>query len=320
MKFQNAILSTIGLTVSASMAMAQANPPAPPQDPNKTFTITTKYVAGDLLKYKMKMNMNMEMKGKDGTSPIPAMDMVTSMVMRMTTLKANPDGSALIESKVTDGETSVMGQTQAIPATPATQMEVSKDGVVKLKNAANVPGMQALQGMMNMNNMPTMGVIMPDHPVKIGESWSKELDGIIGDKKMKITQTLISVEVVDGKDLMKIKQILEMPLDIMMGDQGSPVKDAAKAMMTMSGLMNSTGILSVYPDNGRFIKSDSDMSMTMVMSMKGAAAAQSPFGDSMNMTMKGKMVMDLISAGKAPAEPVKKAIVTTPLKKKTTKP
>lgn len=315
MKFKSALVLAAGLVVLSSVVLAQANPPAPPQDPNKTYTISTKYVAGDLLKYRMKMNMNMEMKGKDGSSPIPAMDIVTNMVMKMKTLKANADGSALIESKVTDGETSVMGQTVAMPETPATQMEVTKDGIMKVKNLDSIPGAQAIQSMMNMNNMPTMGVLMPDHPVKIGETWSKELEGIMGAKKMKITQTLVSVDTVDGKDILKIKQVLEMPLEIMMGDKGTPVKDAAVAMMVMTGIVNSTGILSVSPDNGRFIKSDTDMVMSMVMLMKGEAAKSSPFGESMNMSMKGKMLMDLISAGIAPPEPIKKAVVATPVKK-----
>ena len=47
------------------------------------------------------------------------------------------------------------------------------------------------------------------------------------------------------------------------------------------------------------------MKTEIKMEMKGEAASQSPFGSEMNMKMDGKMSMNLLSAGKVPAVPVK---------------
>jgi hypothetical protein len=270
---------------------------------DKTYTIAPKYTTGEVVKFKMKSNMNMEMTTESGQSPFPGGEMVMNMSMKYRTKKVDDAGTATVVMTVTGGEMSFMGQTMPVPEAPPITMEMDKRGISKnIAGLDKAPGMQAMSQMFNMSNMPSSGFFFPDHPVKVGESWDAELPSFMGPGKMKVSSQLLSVDMVDGKEMYKVKQTWTMPMEVMIGQAG-PTKNASEAMMVMSGTVVSAGDVELASDSGRIHKMLSDIKGTITMEMKGAAAQQSPFGSKMTMKMGGKAEMALAGVGTAADEP-----------------
>jgi hypothetical protein len=285
----------------------QAEPAATTQDPNRTFTPVAKYAVGDLLKYRLSMAMNMEMVVPGGESPMPPMSVSNTSTVAMKTAGIKPDGAAVIVITTTSGKTTMNGQERAMPQTPPVTMEVDKRGIAKMRGMEKIPGAEALGEFMNMTRMPTMGAVLPDHPVKVGESWEAELPAPMGGKTMKVVSTLLGVEMIGNQETLKIKQDLTMPLQMGIGKEGKPTRDMDGAMMTMTGSITSSNVMNVLESGARLLRLVGDSNADIEMRLKGETAKQSPFGDTMNMKMGMKMKMDLLSAGKVQSAPAKPA-------------
>ena len=153
--------------------------------------------------------------------------------------------------------------------------------------------------------MPATGILLPDHPVKLGDTWQDEQPFPIGDTKGKITCTLLSTESIQGQDTLKIKQLWVVPIVMSIGMDGKPTKDEASAFMIMNGQVTIESTANLLPANARVIKSCGDFGMKFAMQLKGPLADQNPFGSSMEMIGKGKTDLLLLSAGKVEPPPIK---------------
>jgi hypothetical protein len=294
---------------AAVMAVAPVRAQDSQADPNKTWDIKAKYSVGDLLMYKMQMDYNMEMTTPSGASPLPGGGkMEMSSDIRYKTVGVKPDGSAVIVMQTQNAKGTMAGNALPIPETPPITMEIDPRGVGKMRGMENLPGGQILGQMLNMNRLPSIGVVLPDHPVKVGDAWTVEIPTAMGN--IKIDCTLLGAEPVGGAETLRLKMTTTMPLNMKMGSSGTPVTDESIAMMVMTGSATSNSILNIAPDTARLIKMAGDISTNMKMTFKGDAATKSPFGSEMNMKMGGKMSMNLTSAGKVPGA------ATTPDKKK----
>jgi hypothetical protein len=298
------IASAALLLLAAGSALGQA-------DPNKSYDIKAKYSVGDLLKYKMQMDMDMKLTAASGTSPFPGGKMEMSSDLKYKTVALRPEGGAVVVIQTENAKGTMAGNPLPVPQTPPVTMEIDSRGVGKVRGAENLPGGAGLAQVMNMNRMPAMGIVLPDHPVKVGDSWSTETPSPMG--KIKIECSLLGTEPIGGAETLRIKMVTTVPLDMKIGQNG-PVTEAEKAMMVMTGNIVSNNIANILADNARIVKMAGDMMASMKMEMKGEAASQSPFGSEMNMKMDGKVLMNLVSAGKAPATapapsaPAKKAV------------
>ncbi len=290
---------------------------------SKSYNLVMKFVAGDTLKYKYGTNMAIEIKGKDGAElPIPAQEMIMSATMKQKVIKVNEDGSADIQSTMQKGVMTMMGNETPMPDVPPTLTTVSKNGSTKIKEKPKSAGggMTGLGNMLNMDSLPT-NAVFPDHPVKVGDSWNVDLPSPFGEGKISVASSLISVDTTDGKDVLKIKQVTTMPMKMFIGNGGAPVKTEAESMMGMSGTIKVDSFVYVQADDCRLVKTTGTINATIAMKMGATAAASSPFGDTMNMSMKGTMDMKLTSAGPDtdPPAPVKTVPTkaATPTKKPT---
>jgi hypothetical protein len=283
-----------------ALALAPLRAQETPADPNKTWDIKAKFAVGDLLRYTMRMNMTMEMTTPSGASPLQGpQEMTTAADLKYKTVGIKPDGTAVVVLQTENNKTTLAGNEIPVPETPPITMEIDSHGVGKMRGLENLPGGQAFAQLLNMNRMPTMGVVLPDHPVKVGDNWGTTLDSPMG--KIKMDCTLLGTETVGGTDTLRIKMVTSVPLDMKMGAAGAPVTDAAKAMMVMTGSVVSNAVFNILPENARIVKMAGDLTSAIKMEMKGDAASQSPFGSEMNMKMGGKMQMNLVSVGKVPA-------------------
>jgi hypothetical protein len=305
--------------LAALPALRQDAPPAPPQDPDRTYSPVSKYAAGDLLKYRMTMTMAMEMVVPGGgASPMPPMNMESTATVAMKTAGVKPDGTAVVVMTTGNAKSIMNGSEFPTPPAPAITMEIDKRGMSKVRGLEKVKGAEMLGQFMNMNNVPSMGAILPERPVKIGDTWETELPSPMGGQKYKMVSTLLGVEKVGDQETLKIKQDFTVPMETMIGPEGGPTKDESKAMVVMSGSMVGSSVMNIVEGTGRLLKSMADMNADIKMTMKGEAAKQSPFGESMNMKMGMKMKMDLLSAGKVP--PLAPKPVAKPSAKPSNKP
>jgi hypothetical protein len=258
--------------------------------------------------YTMKMNMKMDMVAEQGAGALPNMEMVMDAVTQMKTVGVKPDGSGVITVKTAGGKIVVLGMEQNIPDSPAQTFDVDPRGRMKMRQVAAAGGPGAvMRQFMDPNQLSFMGAILPDKPVKVGETWEVEIDVAAAQKKTKVISTLLGLETVGGQPTLKIKQEMIMPFDMAMGMDGMPVKAGQKAAMTMKGELKVSGIINILEANSRLIKSTGDVTGSIDMILPEEVAAQSPFGSKMTMKMDAKVNMDLtkneILAAEAPKKP-----------------
>ena len=296
--------------MSLMPVLAQEAPPTPPVDPNKTYSPVAKYSLGDLLKYNMNMKMNMGMTAEKADTPLPKkMEMEVSAVAKMKTVKVGADGSAVVMILTESSTVTVNGSKAAAPAAPPMKMEINKLGVAKMSGLEKVQGAEMFSKMFNLDSLPSMGAVFPDHPVKVSESWETFMPNPFGgEEKLKIVSTLLGTEKIGGRETLKIKMVINMPMKIAMGANSQPTKDVSTAIMVMTGSINGNSIMNVIEETGRLVKSISSMKGDMNMEMKGDAAKQSPFGTNINMKLDGVTTLALFSEGKVPATPAKAVI------------
>lgn len=277
---------------------AQGQPPAPPD--GKTYTLVAKYATGDLLKYALQMHMAMDMKTAKGESPpLPGpMEGTSTMVMRMKTAGVKPDGTGVIVTNILNGQFSMMGNSAEFPSMPPFTMEVDRLGkIVKMRDLPAMPGGQMMSQFMNFNNMPGMGAVLPDHPVKIGDTWVTEIPfPMAGAQKIKIVSTLLGVEAINNRPTLKIKQEMSIPFNLKMGQDGRPTESAEDAFMSTNGQMTASGTMNILESNARVVRSVYEGDGKIEMTGKAFPVEQT--GGSIIMKMTMKMNMDLISAGK----------------------
>ena len=222
----NAALPTIGILLITArfMALAQDDPPPPP--PNRTYFPQIQFTVNELLYYRMSASMSMSAKMSDGKAvPIPNLGgeaVKSEATFKVKTVGIKPDGTGVLITTVTSGRASVLGtSTDTSPNSPPTTMEIDKRGrLIKIRGLEKIEGMDAVGKMMNLNNLPGFGVVLPDQPVKIGDTWEMEMPFFVGTGKMKYRNTLVGVESVEGKETLKIRQEMTMPMDFKFGQGG----------------------------------------------------------------------------------------------------
>ncbi|HXG23948.1 MAG TPA: hypothetical protein VNJ09_05280, partial [Chthonomonadales bacterium] len=191
----------------------------------------------------------------------------------------------------------------AFPSMPPFTMEVDRLGkIVKVRDLPAMPGGQMMSQFMNFNNMPGMGVVLPDHPVKIGDTWVTEVPfPMAGDQKIKIMSTLLGVEEIKHQPTLKIKQDIIIPFNLKMGQDGRPTESAEDTVMSMHGQMTASGTMNILEENARVVRSVYEGGGKIEMMGKAFPVEQTGGSVVMNMTM--KMNMNLVSAEKVQPTP-----------------
>lgn len=300
-------LRMLGLAVSLAPLVWTA--PVMAQDADKTYTITPKFTAGEMVKFSFNMNMTMKMNPEKKGLPIPPemlMKMGGTIVQKTKTVK--PDGGAIYTTELRGGTMEVMGHQQPLPASPATTIEVDGKGQIIKFDAPKTQGGGGFPGMdnfMKFDRFSGLGAILPENPVKVGDTWEKSLSGILGDSSITIKSKLLGIEMVNNKETLKVEQTVEMPMDMSMDADQKPTTDKSKAMMNITGKISVVGIVNIMAEGARILKSGQKMLANMTMTMQGKAAAKSPFGASLGMDMDGDVVMNLASVGKISDDVVK---------------
>jgi hypothetical protein len=138
-------------------------------------------------------------------------DIVLTSIDKRTIKEVKPNGDVVMTSENESNKVELDGAEQPGQPSPPSTVTYSKAGKLIDFNGGAAgffdPGVQQLM-------IVAHSMILPDKPVKKDDTWKTELDDpAIKGKKITLNQTFLGSEKRDGKDLWKIKQTLEAPVD-----------------------------------------------------------------------------------------------------------
>lgn len=276
--------------------VAPALPAAPAAAP---VTLRYKFAVGQVRRYEYDMDMTMNMLTGQNGGAIP-MNMTMQMVMRQTVKSIRPaDGAATLSTEIESLHMLQGGQKVPLPEDAQTKMKqpftqvMLPTGKILSMEAPGMSGMGAA-GMDFSKNMFSTTALLPDGPVKVGDTWNGVADAATAGVQTSFTATLTGVDQKNGAALATIQQKQTGRIDKTM-TQGMP------AAMNMHGLI--TGKASqVFDTTAGAIQSatgtsGADMTMTFA---KAAAGGAMPPGMPSAMKMQMQMKYTLTHLSDAP--------------------
>lgn len=273
---------------SLPAAPPAASPAAPAAAP---VTLRYKFVVGQVHRYEYDMDMTMNMQTGQNGGAIP-MDMAMHMVMRQTVKSIQPtDGAATLSTEIESARMLRGGQEVPMPEAQQAQMKQAftivmlPTGKLVSMTSPAMSGMGA-PGMDFGKNMFSSTALLPDGPVKVGDTWNGIADAAAAGVQTTFTATLTGIDQKDGATLATIQQKQTGSIDKTM-TQGMP------ATMSMHGLVTGTAS-QVFDTTAGAIRSSTgtagtDMTMTFAKAASGTLPAGMPSAMKMNMQMKYTM-------------------------------
>lgn len=185
-------------------APATAAPPT--TAPAGTYTWTWKHTKGQVEKVQMVFRITGEIPGTDRK-----FETVITQLVDQTVSDVADNGDVTLEQTGDSVKLTVNGDEKETAGTPAPSTVVlSKQGLV-LKFGSNSEATNTPVD--KINEMASM-TPLPDHPVKVGESWTTEVDNrLMPGTKVAMTSTLQRIVSQNGVDILKIHSQMLIPKD-----------------------------------------------------------------------------------------------------------
>ena len=275
----------------------------------QAHTISLAYKAGDTYKYKFSAAFKYTI-GAEGMS-VP-LDLNLSAKETMTVKSVDASGTADVSVAVSDMslKMTVNGTTNTTTSTTATnvEMKIASDGRIVSINGStfgngSLPGMSGSEGGL-------VTAILPDKPMKPGDSWTKSYDqpNPFGSGSSHITTNSkylrdenvgsVSTAVVESK----INANLNMTIDLssMSGQTGTPFFPATGGSSGLQSIsMTGTAVSDVTSwldaSAKRVVKSHSTGTVDATMTLNATAGNTTP-GLSGPITFKGTQTLDMTPA------------------------
>ncbi len=275
----------------------------------QAHTLSLAYKAGDTYKYNFHAAFKYTI-GAEGLS-IP-LDMDITAKETLTVKSVDSSGTADVAVAVTDMslKSTVNGTTNTTTTTTTTNvdMKIASDGHIVSINGStfgngSLPGMTGSEGGL-------VSAILPDKPVKPGDTWSKSYDqpNPLGSGSSKVTtdNKYLRDEKVGSLDTAvvesKINSSFNLTIDLsaMIGSSGTPLIPSGGAAAGLQGItMTGTSISDVtsWIDAGahRVVKSHSTGTLDATMTLNMAVGAANP-GLTGPITFKGTQTLDMTPA------------------------
>ncbi len=275
----------------------------------QAHTISLAYKTGETYKYTFHAAFKYTI-GAEGMS-IP-LDMDITAKETLTVKSVDSSGTADVAVAVTDMslKMTVNGTTNTTSTTTTTNvdMKIASDGHIVSINGStfgnsSLPGMTGSEGGL-------VSAILPDKPVKPGDTWSKSYDqpNPLGTGASKVTtdNKYLRDEKVGSVDTAvvesKINSSFNLTIDLssMAGSSGTPLIPSTGAAAGLQGItMNGTSVSDVtsWIDTGahRVVKSHSTGILDATMTLNMAAGAASP-GLTGPIAFKGTQTLDMTPA------------------------
>lgn len=198
------------------------------------------------------------------------------------------------------------------------------------KMSGQPSGQQMMMQMFGGNsNTTNMFAVFPENPVAVGESWEHEMPNPMAQmmgasapadmKPIRSVYTLESVEQLNGRTVLKIKQEVDMQMILDEATLKKLSENEPAGGMTPSSVnmvMKGNNYHWVDPTNGRTIKIDGQMSMNMAMKMSMGETEGAPPGFGGDFNIEATISNTVSSLAPKAAAPTKPAVTNT--KPKTT--
>jgi hypothetical protein len=281
----------------------QAASPVPPVVPPITtaptagpVTLRYKFTVGQVHRYQFGMETNGTMLTGQSGAGIP-LDTTMKMVMSQTVQSIRPaDGAATILAQIDSMQMFQNGKEIALPSAQQAQMK-KPSTIVMLPSgktlSADIPSLDStsMPGMDVSKGMFTSTALLPDGPVKVGDTWTGAVATAMAGVQSNFISVITGLDSKNGVSMATISQ-KQMGKIHMTMSKGMPMT------MTMAGTVTGDGTQIFDTDAGAVQSMTSTAATAMTMTfgkMANGTAPPAGMPQSMKMQMQTKLTMERLS-------------------------
>jgi hypothetical protein len=242
-------------------------------------SVRLRFTPGAGSAYKLWMSLNGNM-GAGGAEGIPITGSLKAAA-RLTSGKPGQDGAFPVRFQISDLQYSMNGAPAAPPDLPKAfeiAGTVSSDGVFTpdAKSRDRLTGAGMTPGPMDMLEMMLRALVaVPERSLAKGDSWSMNARLPFGKGDLTVTNTVQSVDDVNGDTVAKVQRVMNGPLNVQMS---SPIA------LNITGTVNGTGIVQVSQASGLPVDDASTFKLKMKLNAPDSGAGKMEY--TMDMEMK----------------------------------
>ena len=277
----------------------------------QAHTISLAYKAGDVYSYAFHLALKYAV-GTSGFSMPLDLDMKAKETITVKSVDSSGTANVSIAVSNMSITTSVNGTSSTTTSTTTTnaEMKVAADGRIVSVNGSAISN-SAFPGMTSFYQGGFVSAILPDHPVKPGDKWSKSYDAPnpygSGTSNMTSDSTYLREEKFGTANTSVIESKMKLTLDMsldpssILGANGAspmPTGDSAGALQSMAVKGTGTADVTSYIDIGahRLVKTHSTGTFDATLSVKAPSNGSTPTPSpvlSGPITIKGTQNLDM---------------------------
>ena len=211
------------------------------------------------------------------------------MTFSMHVLSVDANGTATIDLSIDKGSATFGGQKQPLPRDFQAQIQIAKDG--RLLSGGGLSEATGSSGF-GLPGSDQFTPLLPDHPVKPGDVWTKDFDVPFpfggGSIHYSSRNELVRYEAVDGVRAAVIHSDLTIPLDLTLdlrkllegtGQSTSELPRGSNPKIVYGGDMTVSVTDWFDPVSGQQLKASLNGTMDMRMTFKDFPATDAPTGE-----------------------------------------
>ncbi len=233
---------------------------------DRLLLLRTHARAGDLLEYELRATAGVTLAGARAGDSIVLGQITMEQPLRLRTLGVRPDGTAVLEITTGNGRVTAFGSPASLPAGARTVLEADRLGrIVRAAQAEPLPlGPPELALLLPL---PNLGIVLPEQPVRTGETWTADVLLPANEKKARLVSTLLGLEMVEGAQTLKIRQSWTIPLQVHVGRDNRPAAGVRQSILTITGNVKVDSTLHLQESSGRLVKSLASFSGQVVRAL-----------------------------------------------------
>ncbi|HEV2471596.1 MAG TPA: hypothetical protein VGS41_02955 [Chthonomonadales bacterium] len=206
---------------------------------NGPVTLRWKPRLGEESRYRLKVTI-----GIASPSMPTNMNIDMSMILNQKVTRVLPNGNFVEETTVTNGTVTTGGRAAQIPGSlhPFVMTITPQGTLVSIKGVGPDSPMSTMFG--GSSGLTGLTVRMPNHPVRVGQSWPTSLTiPILTGANARVTGTnkLVGFYALGRYRTARLRTGINMPVHLYMSAQGMLVSSASQAAMLMTGSADFAG-------------------------------------------------------------------------------
>lgn len=265
--------------------------------------LALEFKEGAKYRYRLEMTMDGTAAVAGSTRPF-SMELGETLVMRVVSVDA--DGWATMDLTVKDLTATVNGQSSVAPGKFTMRVRMAPDGRVVVAGGLAL-GASGSSGT-GLPGTDQFAPLLPDHPVRPGDSWSKEFEQEwpFGDGALRISSDnrFLGYETVDGARVAVIASRLTVPLDLELelrklfeflgtAPQGLPLESDPTIVYGGELSMDGTGWVAL--ETGEFVRQTATGTLDLTIRFEGLPQGPGPADAEVRLTGDFRMRVEPLS-------------------------